>query len=228
MTFKNKRKIVKVAMDIDDVHPRKGFGIDDINDNLRYARLLNKNFGMKFTLFIPTNCFGEYPISKYKDWFENIINKDYYEVGAHGHYHHRKDKADFAGSQKEVNEIIELMESEFSELGYTPTGVKPCGGLITQGVYGSLSKKFEWISDSVAYKHRKVNSIKRVFCTCSSASPQYKGEEEIYIQSHIASGEHISNSIDETYNRVSEFLVTLSKEVDVLPVFVSQLTMVKK
>ena len=75
-----------LTISIDDIHPGKGWGKpEDIQ--MGYLEELNKLFGAKFTLFIPSNYHNQAPLSEHKDWVDWLKSKDYFELAAHGHYH---------------------------------------------------------------------------------------------------------------------------------------------
>ena len=61
---------LNVIVCVDDVHPEKGWGCsDDIQTHL--ISELNKEYGVQFTLFIPSNYHSKYPLSENKDWEPN-------------------------------------------------------------------------------------------------------------------------------------------------------------
>ena len=76
----------KVIIAIDDLHPEEGWGCEG-DESVKYLEELNREFGCKFTLFIPSNYHGKYPLSKHKDWVDFWKKKDWVELAAHGHYH---------------------------------------------------------------------------------------------------------------------------------------------
>ena len=75
-----------VVIAIDDLHPEEGWGCEG-DESVGYLEELNKEFGCKFTLFIPSNYHGNYPLSKHKDWVDFWKKKDWVELAAHGHFH---------------------------------------------------------------------------------------------------------------------------------------------
>ena len=76
----------KVFIAIDDLHPEPGWGCPgDIQT--AYLENLWEEFGCKFTLFVPSNYHGHWPISQYKDWVEFWKSKEWIELAAHGHFH---------------------------------------------------------------------------------------------------------------------------------------------
>ena len=75
-----------VVIAIDDLHPEQGWGCEG-DESVSYLEELNKEFGCKFTLFIPSNYHGKYPLSQHKDWVDFWKSKGWIELAAHGHYH---------------------------------------------------------------------------------------------------------------------------------------------
>ena len=60
---------LNLTISIDDVNPLKGWGAEgDIQ--MTYLDNLNKEFGAKFTLFIPSNYHNQAPLSKHIDWID--------------------------------------------------------------------------------------------------------------------------------------------------------------
>ncbi len=77
-----KNNVVVVA--IDDVHPEKEWGIEG-DVQIEYLKKLNKKFGVKFNLFIPSNYHGKFPLTKeFVDYWKQY---DWIEMSSHGHYH---------------------------------------------------------------------------------------------------------------------------------------------
>ena len=83
---------MKVTISIDDIPPEEGWGVEG-DECMRYLDELNKEFGAKFTLFIPSNYHKKAPLSQNKEWVDWLKSKKYFELAAHGHYHacERKD-----------------------------------------------------------------------------------------------------------------------------------------
>ena len=69
---------MEVTISIDDLHPEPGWGCEG-DTCVSYLEELNKEFGCKFTLFVPSNYHRKYPLSKHKDWVD-FWNKNGYLV----------------------------------------------------------------------------------------------------------------------------------------------------
>ena len=79
-------EIHNVTISIDDLHPEQGWGCEG-DESVGYLEELNKEFGCKFNLFIPSNYHHKFPLSQNKDWVNFWKNKDWIELSAHGHFH---------------------------------------------------------------------------------------------------------------------------------------------
>ncbi len=86
--------MINITIAIDDNHPETGWGVEG-DKSMEYLDELNKEFGAKFTLFIPSNYHYGFPISQYKDWIDYLLSKNYFELAAHGHYHSRGFSLDY-------------------------------------------------------------------------------------------------------------------------------------
>ena len=111
-----------VTISIDDLHPEQGWGCEG-DESVGYLEELNKEFGCKFNLFIPSNYHGKYPLSKHKDWVDFWLNKDWVELSAHGHYHQCKRtdigeceffELDYQGAIEDFSSAIEI-DSKYKE-----------------------------------------------------------------------------------------------------------------
>ena len=60
---------MEVTIAIDDIHPEIGWGLQG-DTCMEYLDELNKEFGAKFTLFIPSNYHNNFPLSDHKEWID--------------------------------------------------------------------------------------------------------------------------------------------------------------
>ncbi len=60
---------MKIVIAIDDLHPEQGWGCEG-DESVGYIEELNKEYGCKFNLFIPSNYHDKYPLSENKDWID--------------------------------------------------------------------------------------------------------------------------------------------------------------
>ena len=138
-----------VTISIDDLHPEKGWGCEG-DECVSYLEKLNEEFGCKFTLFIPSNYHGKYPLSEHKDWVEFWKNKDWVELAAHGHYHQceRDDigECEFfeLDTEDKVSQRIGECLSEWEKVGYKPKGWRNPGWLAHPNAVKVLGKYFDY------------------------------------------------------------------------------------
>ena len=143
-----------VVVAIDDIHPEQGWGVDG-DVQVEYLKELNKKYGVKFNLFIPSNYHDKYPITK--DWVDFWKSKEYVELSNHGHYHacHNEGigemeffELDFAGATQRLQESLNLWE----ECGYKPKGFRPPGWGVNQQSADAISNYFDWVAG-----HTEIN-----------------------------------------------------------------------
>jgi len=140
---------MNITVAIDDIHPEKEWGIEG-DECMFYLNELNKEFGVKFTLFIPSNYHYKFPISEYKDWIDWLKSKKYFELAAHGHYHECKRddiwECEFfeLETEKEANERIKLMMEEWDKVNHKPLGWRSPGWLTTPIAAQQLSPYFKY------------------------------------------------------------------------------------
>ena len=137
-----------VTISIDDLHPEEGWGCEG-DESVGYLEELNKEFGCKFNLFIPSNYHNKFALSKHKDWIDFWKEKDWVELSAHGHFHQceRTDVGEcefFDMNEDECIERINNMMHEWSEVGYLPEGWRNPGWICKQHCVEHLSNVFNW------------------------------------------------------------------------------------
>ena len=143
-----------VVVAIDDVHPEKDWGVEG-DVQIEYLDSLNKKYGVKFNLFIPSNYHDKYPLTK-----EFIVfwkSKDYVELSNHGHYPACQNEGigemeffelSYGESVQRIQESLELWE----KCGYKPKGFRPPGWGLTQESANAVSNYFDWIAG-----HTEIN-----------------------------------------------------------------------
>ena len=140
---------INTTISIDDLHPERGWGCEG-DECVSYLEKLNEEFGCKFTLFIPSNYHGKYPLSKHKDWVEFWKNKDWVELAAHGHYHQceRDDigECEFfeLDTEDKASQRIGECLSEWEKVGYKPKGWRNPGWLAHPNAVKVLGKYFDY------------------------------------------------------------------------------------
>jgi peptidoglycan/xylan/chitin deacetylase (PgdA/CDA1 family) len=149
---------INVTISIDDIHPEKGWGLPG-DECMEYLDNLNKEFGAKFTLFIPSNYHGKYPLSKHKDWVDWLKSKEYFELAAHGHFHacERTDIGEceffeLDTTPKVINRLT-LLLNEWKQVNHQPLGWRNPGWLTHPGAVELLSNTFKYAA--VHYEHNR-------------------------------------------------------------------------
>ena len=147
---------VPITIAVDDLHPETGWGVEG-DKCLEYLEELNKEFGAKFTLFIPSNYHEKFAISSNKEWINFLLSKNYFEIASHGHFHKTSDKSLYGEmeffdiTEQECVDRISAMLSEWEKVNYRPKGWRNPGWICKEFCIKHLSKKFEWAA--LHYQH---------------------------------------------------------------------------
>lgn len=148
---------INITVAIDDIHPEVGWGMPG-DECMEYLDSLNKEFGVKFTLFIPSNYHRQFPISEHKDWIEWLNSLGYFELAAHGHYHQTSNKdiwgeMEFAELQdpKQITDRILLMQNEWKAAGVEPIGWRNPGWICSPQSNEQLRQTFKYAA--IHYDH---------------------------------------------------------------------------
>lgn len=200
---------MKITVSIDDVNPQKGWRILG-DETEKWFRELNETFGVRFTLFIPSNYHRQWAISDHKEWIRELDSIDYFELAAHGHYHQTNApelfgecewlgfdlKYDTDINSREGNTAIQLssydrsnmMIDEWLKCGITPKGFRPPGWLIHPLTKRRLELFFEYVA--IHYEHNNGLEWK---CETffghdgiNESNVSLHNENMIMFQSHIA------------------------------------------
>lgn len=147
-----------VTVSIDDLHPEKDWGCDG-DLSVLFLKNLWEEFGCKFTLFIPSNYHGKYPLSKHKDWVDFWREKKWVELSAHGHLHqcNRSDigECEFYELDTEHGASIRIKEclSEWDKVGYKPKGWRNPGWLAHPKAIQVIGKHFKYAAIHENHNH---------------------------------------------------------------------------
>lgn len=185
---------LNITIAIDDNHPETGWGVEG-DVQMEYLEELNKEFGAKFTLFIPSNYHRKFPISENKDWVEWLLSKGYFELAAHGHYHETSDKNKWGeceffelDSPDEVKNRINEMFFQWEAVNHIPSGWRNPGWLASVESCKQLQSKFKW--SAVHYEHNRGldwGQCKAIFGADGINETEIKLHNgHIMFQSHIA------------------------------------------
>jgi len=207
---------VEVVIAIDDLHPEKGWGCEG-DESVDYLEELNNEFGCKFTLFIPSNYHGKYPLSEHKDWVDFWKSKDWVELAAHGHYHQceRDDigECEFFELDKDFSaekRVVECMV-EWEKAGHKPVGWRNPGWLAHPEAIKVIGPYFKYVALHVEHNHNISWSCNTFFGADGineTDSIDLHGNRFMF-QSHIA-GEWNDNTWNkdnyENFRNILEFL----------------------
>ena len=209
---------VSVIVAIDDLHPEEGWGCDG-DESVGYLKELNKEFGCKFTLFIPSNYHGKYPLSKHKDWVDFWKKKDWVELAAHGHFHQceRTDigECEFFELDDESAVMTRLTNlfDEWNKVGHKPDGWRNPGWLAHPFAINVLGKFFKYAAIHVEH-NRGMPWDCKTFEGCDGInetdSIQLYGDRFMF-QSHIAGDWNDNIWNEENYENFRKVLEFLSK-----------------
>ena len=152
---------MEVVIAIDDLHPEKGWGCEG-DECVGYLEKLNEEFGCKFTLFIPSNYHGKYPLSKHKGWVDFWKKKDWVELAAHGHFHQceREDigECEFFELDTEEKALQRINDCllEWEKVGLKPSGWRNPGWLAHPNAVKVLGKHFDYSAIHQEHNHGLV------------------------------------------------------------------------
>jgi len=199
---------VKIVIAIDDLHPEQGWGCEG-DESVGYLEELNKEYGCKFNLFIPSNYHDKYPLSKNKDWVDWWKSKDYIELSSHGHYHKVfKYTFEEIGEQEflelsyhEAKERVKDIVNEWDMVGVNPSGFRMPGWGCTQDSADAVCEHFDWVA-----AHDKINkgiNFDTSFFYGEDSINESKTLREwdgaIHFQSHIAGHYNQNNWTSDNY-----------------------------
>jgi hypothetical protein len=204
---------INLTVAIDDIHPEKGWGLPG-DECMYYLDELNKEFGTKFTLFIPSNYHNQFPLSKHKEWIDWLKGLGYFELAAHGHFHETSNRGqwgecEFAeiSTEFECNNRVEMMWAEWKQVNHIPVGWRNPGWLAQPACINVLGKHFKYAAVHYVHNHNTQWDCKMIFGA--------DGIHETYIQihdgnlmfqSHIAGNWNKNSWTKENYEQFRESL----------------------
>lgn len=184
---------IKIAIAIDDIHPEAGWRILGDESEV-YLNALNKEFGAKFTLFVPSNFHGNFPLSLNKKWVEDISSISYFELAAHGHFHacNRKDIGEQEFLELDYDNAVERLKlclGEWQFVGINPSGFRMPGWGCNQQSATAVSEKFKYIAAHELINYGIKFSSEKVFYGSygihQSDDIPISNDNVILFQSHI-------------------------------------------
>ena len=207
-----------ITVSIDDLHPEQGWGCEG-DESVGYLEELNKEFGCKFTLFIPSNYHGKYPLSKHKDWIDFWKSKDWVELAAHGHYHQceRNDigECEFFELDNKIKaqDRISMCMDEWLSVNLRPRGWRNPGWLAHPNAIEVIGGYFDYAAIHSEHNHG-VEWKCKTFIGCDGIHETdliQLHDNTFMFQSHIAGKTNDNNWNEDNYNNFKNVLEFLSK-----------------
>ena len=212
---------MEVTIAIDDIHPERGWGLEG-DECMYYLDELNKEFGAKFTLFIPSNYHNKFPLSRHKDWIDWLKSKGYFELAAHGHYH-MCDRTDIGeceffelDTRDKANSRIQQMMIEWQQVDHVPTGWRNPGWLAHPEAVKCLGPMFKYAAVHYEHNHNLQWDCKMIFGADGIHETDITTHDDrIMFQSHIA-GDWNDNCWNKSnYDQIKMSLTYLLKSYDI-------------
>lgn len=188
------KQSIRITIAVDDVHPEPGWGMQD-DQAMKWMDTLHKDFGAKFTLFIPSNYHGRAPISQHRGWIHWLDSLGYMELAAHGHFHETSDRRRFGECEfyeltdpAAIRTRIEMMFDEWINVGELPRGWRSPGWLASPQAAYELSTDFFY-----AAIHTDHDSPRNWLCsTVQGHDGIHSGEVTLHQQDCIMFQSHIA------------------------------------
>jgi len=199
---------MKVVIAVDDLHPEQGWGCEG-DESVGYLEELNREYGCKFTLFIPSNYHDKYPLSENIDWVDWWTSNDWVELASHGHYHKVfKYTFEEIGEQEflelsyqEAKERVNDILNQWFKVGVSPKGFRMPGWGCTQQSADAVSEYFDWVA-----QHDRINNgihfDTNIFYgedSINETDSLREWDGAIHFQSHIAGHYNKNNWTSENY-----------------------------
>ena len=219
-----------VVVAIDDLHPEEGWGCEG-DTCVSYLEELNKEFGCKFTLFVPSNYHRKYPLSKHKDWVDFWNKKDWIELAAHGHYHscERNDIGEceffeLDTEEKALDRITSCL-SEWESVNQKPIGWRNPGWLAHPNAIKVLGKYFKYAAIHEEHNHNIKWDCKTFFgCDGINETDSIQLYGDRFIFQYDIAGDLNHNIWNETnYENFRNVLLYLSENYDLNYITIKEL-----
>jgi peptidoglycan/xylan/chitin deacetylase (PgdA/CDA1 family) len=200
--------MINLTIAIDDVNPKKDWRIFG-DKTEKYLFDLNKQFGAKFTLFIPSNHHHTGKLSENKNWVEELIDCDIFELAAHGHYHQTSDESKFGQmeftdmTEQECIDRIKMMNDEWEAVNVKPKGWRNPGWMCQPYCVKHLSNNFEWAALHYQHNHNFQWGCKMLFGADGIHETDIQLHNgNIMFQSHIFGDWNQNTWTDITYDQI--------------------------
>ena len=211
--------MTNLVVAIDDLHPEQGWGCEG-DECVSYLEQLNEEFGCKFTLFIPSNYHGKYPISENKDWIDFWRSKDWVELSAHGHFHscERDDigECEFfeLDTESKTEERIQQCLKEWQSVGHKPKGWRNPGWLAHPNAVSVVGRYFDYAA--IHEEHNRGMSWScKTFVGCDGINETERinlYDNTFMFQSHITGDWNDNAWNQENYENFRNVLEYLEKD----------------
>jgi len=218
---------VNLTIAIDDVNPLKDWRI--LGDKTeKYLFDLNKKYGVKYTLFIPTNYHNESKISDNKQWVKELIDTNIFELAGHGHFHQTSDKNKYGEmefvdmNESECIERIQMMMDEWESVGYKPLGWRNPGWMCQPYCVPHLSKEFEYAALHKEHNRNNVWDLEMLFGADGIHQTDIKLHNgDIAFHSHICGDWNDNVWNEENYQQLDLSLGHLFENYEITPTTLS-------
>jgi len=216
-------QVLNLTVAIDDIHPEKGWGLPG-DECMYYLDSLNKEFGTKFTLFIPSNYHRQFPISQHKDWIDWLKSLGYFELAAHGHYHETSNKqiwgeCEFAEIRtvEECSERMKLLWDEWYAVNHIPVGWRNPGWLAQRHCVDVIGPMFKYAAVHYEHNHNFLWNCKMLFGHDGIHETDIKihNNDTLMFQSHIAGDWNKNVWNEENYKQFQSSLKFLFSSYDI-------------
>ena len=211
--------MANVVIAIDDLHPEKDWGCEG-DESVYYLEELNKEFGCKFTLFIPSNYHRKYPLSEHKEWVNFWLSQEWVELAAHGHYH-KWERTDIGeceffelDTEEKTENRIQKCLDEWQSVGHFPKGWRNPGWLAHPEAVKVIGKYFDYAAIHEEHNHG-ISWDCKTFIGCDGIHETDSiqiHKDTFMFQSHIAGdwNDNIWNL--DNYKNFKNIINFLSKE----------------
>jgi len=214
---------LKITLSVDDVNPSPQYRILGTPVE-KWMQKLHDDFGVKFDLFVTANWHKEYPISKHKEWFNELRNIPYFSINAHGMYHQCKNanmfgEAEFyeLNTHDAVLERLTLMYDEWNELDYNPLGWRSPGWLTSEATARQICQYFHFAaihtehSRGLYWERCENFNIVMGHDGIHSDTISVHNDNMIMFQSHIAGNHNDNVWNNDNFNRIYSSLSYLTE-----------------
>lgn len=213
--------MINLTIAIDDVNPKKDWRIFG-DKTEKYLFDLNKQFGAKFTLFIPSNHHNTGKLSENKNWVNELNDSGIFELAAHGHYHQTSNEDKFGQmefadmTEQECIDRVKMLNEEWEAVDMKPKGWRNPGWVCQPYCVKHLSNNFEWVALHYQHNHNFEWGCKMLFGADGIHETDIQlHNNNIMFQSHIFGDWNENTWTNITYEQLKLSLDYITKNMDV-------------